>query len=192
MTKRSAHITLSMAFGLLLAAVYSSTGIAQSQPAQTVAADIRVVERPLLDQFGRSMTTSSVFDADRPTVVSFTYAGCRTICPSADAVMDYLDAKQTRARLVTFTINPIDDTPEAMAKRATEMSASRNWLWLSGNPGDVLDVTDGLGMAFASITDHEGFFLVVGPGNGKVWRLDGLAAPSEVMAAVDKVSGDDE
>jgi len=125
-----------------------------------------------------------------PTVVSFTYLGCASICPAVDLTIDEAVRKLAESagpqpHFLTITIDPINDTPSKLAERAQAMERTRRFV--SGEPLDVISVLDGLGMQFDRIEDHALFVLAIGEGGRKVEKASGLASAEQVAAAIARV-----
>ncbi|HMQ58037.1 MAG TPA: SCO family protein [Rhizobiaceae bacterium] len=123
---------------------------------------------PLLTASGEAVKFSSeLFDAPA-TVISFTFTGCRSICPVSDLVMshvaDMADETGADVALLTFTIDPLTDSPAVLAAHRERygFKDDKNWRWITGEPGDVWNVLDRLGMETGALDDHESFFIVAG------------------------------
>ncbi|MGE3916461.1 MAG: hypothetical protein AB7F78_12270, partial [Hyphomicrobiaceae bacterium] len=72
---------------MVLVAVMSAAGAtAQRAPAPASAMTVAGVE--LVDTLGQKVDLRGVVTGATPSVISFTYLGCRSICPTSDLVMD--------------------------------------------------------------------------------------------------------
>lgn len=79
----------------------------------------------------------------RPWVASFLFTRCRGACPRVAAQLQMLKDRigETGVRLVTFTVDPENDTPEVLKHYAAELQAEpERWLFLTGKPKDVYDL----------------------------------------------------
>ena len=148
------------------------------------AAGIAIPDEQLLDQDSTAVAAGAALSGKSVTVVSFTYTGCRSICPVADLVMSALDRAPGDFRIATLTIDPIGDTPEVLARHAEALGASPRWRFYTGDPEKVLDVVSALGMDPRSLTDHPSFFLVIGPAMHSVTRLEISASSADIRRAV--------
>jgi len=168
---------LMLAVGLL--------ALAGQAPAQgTSGGQLTIPDRQMLDQTGSPTDAIDAVSGDEVTVVSFTFTGCRSICPVSDLIMSAVDRSPGEFRIATLTIDPIGDTPETLAKHAQDLGASARWHFYSGDPRNVLDVTASLGMDAPSLADHPTFFLVIGPGMRSVTRLEISAGPDDIRRAI--------
>jgi protein SCO1 len=100
------------------------------------------------DQFGNQLDFSRAAVGDRIVIIGFTWGGCRSVCPMTDRIMARTQQQLLRQkkpyRLITLTLDPMGDTPATMRKRAKEMGAGAQWLWLGGPYRSVIAVLNGL------------------------------------------------
>lgn len=99
-----------------------------------VLGEVRAFE--LTDQQGEP------FDAEeldgQPWVASFIFTTCTSTCPRVSSAMAELQQRLVReevdARLVSFTVDPENDTPDVLADYAEEYDARRErWRFLTGS-----------------------------------------------------------
>ncbi|MGE0698420.1 MAG: SCO family protein [Hyphomicrobiaceae bacterium] len=172
---------------MVLVAVMSAAGAtAQRAPAPASAMTVAGVE--LVDTLGQKVDLRGVVTGATPSVISFTYLGCRSICPTSDLVMDQVarlleeSPGQGDVQLLTLTIDPFNDTPELLARRAVEIGSSIRRRWLSGEPEQVFGALDGLGMQFGRLDEHGAFFVVVRDQGRTLQRVNGVPDPSLLLA----------
>jgi protein SCO1 len=74
-------------------------------------------------------------------IANFFFASCKTVCPQMneqvhrlqEAIKDYKDI-----RILSFTVDPENDTPEALAVYAEKMKADNSkWWFLTGNKDSI-------------------------------------------------------
>jgi protein SCO1/2 len=72
-------------------------------------------------------------------VADFIFTHCAGICPTMSANMQKLQDKlPAEVRLVSFSVDPYNDTPEVLTEYANRYGADRErWLFLTGEPGAV-------------------------------------------------------
>lgn len=147
--------------------------VVQVSPA--VAETLRLDGTELVTSQGETVA----FDADLfgrgATIVSFTYTGCRSVCPTADLTMEFLAKGISDARLdvglLTFTIDPITDQPETLERRRVDVGGAPNRTWITGDPRAVHRVVTAMGMEFQSVEEHPAFFLAIGRNGSPVYRI---------------------
>ena len=92
-------------------------------------------------------------------VADFIYTHCADTCPLQTAMMAQLQEKyagQPEFRLVSFSVDPERDTPQALALYADKYRAdSDRWLFLTGERNRIIHlVQDGFHLAVATIPNN--------------------------------------
>lgn len=141
----------------------------------------------LVDSLGRQVDLRVLLAQSRPTIVSFTYLGCRTICPTSDLVMDQVDSLMDLGaddvQLVTLTIDPANDTPPLLRKRALELGSTDRRVWLTGELPQVYRALDDLGIQFGKVEEHDALFVIFRSGGRVVQRVNGIPDPALLLKA---------
>jgi cytochrome oxidase Cu insertion factor (SCO1/SenC/PrrC family) len=78
--------------------------------------------------------------AGEPWVASSIFTRCTGPCPAVTSTMNKLQARLdgSRAKLVTFTVDPEYDTPEKLAEYARAAGANpKRWLFVTGPTADI-------------------------------------------------------
>jgi protein SCO1/2 len=105
---------------------------------------VRTTEAPafeLIDQDGRAVSSESL--RGRTLLLDFIFTQCPGPCPILTArqvrVQRLLpDDLRTRIQLVSISLDPVNDTPEAMRAYAKQHGATLdNWSFLTGDPETV-------------------------------------------------------
>lgn len=73
----------------------------------------------------------------KPYVADFIFTSCGSVCPRLTSSMRSLQARApglgTRSRLVSFTVDPENDTPEVLARYARDSGADASrWVFVTG------------------------------------------------------------
>jgi protein SCO1/2 len=121
-----------------------TTGILASRPAPSAAGELPVLGRVpafhLVDERGAPVS----FDAlvGHPTVVDFIFTRCTSSCPRLTATMAALQSRlaatKSRTRLLSFTVDPENDSPEVLESYAASAHAdARRWSFVTGPADDV-------------------------------------------------------
>jgi cytochrome oxidase Cu insertion factor (SCO1/SenC/PrrC family) len=98
----------------------------------------------LVDQHGAEVTLSKL---DRPVVLSFAFAHCRTMCPLLIRTLQEWSKRDDAARargaeLLVVTLDPEHDTPETLPELAKAWSFGPRRRVLSGKVDSVLAVLE--------------------------------------------------
>ncbi len=114
---------------------------------------------PVVTQDGKTVNFYDDLIKNKIVVVSFIYTSCKEICPLATArlsqVQDRLgDSVGRDVFLVSITVDPEHDTPEAMKKYAETFKAGPGWFFITGKPEYIHDIRYKLGERSSNITEH--------------------------------------
>lgn len=86
----------------------------------------------LTNRDGRTVTREDL--AGGPWIADFIFTRCAASCPMMTMRMARLgrELPAGAARLVSFTVDPAHDTPEALERYAASFKAPASWLFLTG------------------------------------------------------------
>ncbi len=86
-------------------------------------------------------------------IAGFIFTRCPDVCPALTERMAGLEKKlagNDPVRLVSFTVDPAHDTPDALRAYAARAGASDDWLFLTGPREEIASILkDGFKVAFA-------------------------------------------
>jgi protein SCO1/2 len=144
--------------------------------------DVRVVR-----QDGKSMALADAIGDDRPVVVNFIYTTCTTICPLSSQVFAQFQAKlgaaKNKVHLVSFSIDPEQDTPARLVEYAQKFHAGPNWDHYTGTVDASVAVQRALD-AYRGDKMNHGPLTLLRAAHSKTWvRLDGFASADDILAA---------
>lgn len=178
---RSYRLGVLVVLGTVLVAGLLATQVPPPEP--TRAAHDLTDAYPPLNSFrfnersGRVVTDADL--ADRVWVASFVFTRCKLSCPRISTAMKSLQddlLADTGVQLVSFSVDPDHDTPEALARYADSFAADpQRWWFLSGPKPETFELI------------REGFKLGVAPmdpSDPKFELMD--IAHSEKLALVDR------
>jgi protein SCO1/2 len=95
----------------------------------------------LVDERGQAFTNESM--RGHAAVVDFVFTRCPSSCPRLTARMGELQRRLAKdgsgARLVSFSVDPENDTPDVLAAYAAKAGADLGrWAFVTGPVGDVM------------------------------------------------------
>ncbi len=127
----------------------------------------------LVDQSGRSVTREVLSGA--PWFANFVYTSCHGSCPVLSGEMAKLGHRVGgRARLVSFSVDPARDTPQALQVYAERFGAtSSRWLFVGGDVAAMRSLI------------REGFHLAVVDAPADAEEPPGTITHSEKVVLVD-------
>jgi len=167
--------------GALLASVpaLAHEGHAHPTPAAAAAPQCFETERsyftdlPLVTQGNRTVRFFDDVLLGRTVLINFIFTQCKDACPLLTAKM-ILAAEQFRSTgagpvsLVSISVDPGNDTPEALAQFAQKHGPAGDWTLLTGAPDNIAKVLQRLGQHGSEPTDHTTVMLA-GNVNAKRW-----------------------
>jgi cytochrome oxidase Cu insertion factor (SCO1/SenC/PrrC family) len=120
-----------------------STGPAQAKGPDEQTSRDYFTDLALVDQEGRRVRFYSDVLKDRVVLISFIYTNCKDACPlimhRLSQVRDQLgEAFGKRVFFVSVSVDPARDTPQALAKYASQHKAEHpGWVFLTGEKAHV-------------------------------------------------------
>jgi protein SCO1 len=164
---------------------------------ETNASETRVIlpDVVLRDREGRKFALKPDAFGGKVVVVDFIFTRCTTICPALTSVM----ASVQRALgpqlgrdvvLVSISVDPANDTPQAMDAYAGKVGASEHWYWLTGNNSDIGRVLRAFGLSVGRPGDHPPLVLVGDPLRGRWTRWVGVPTPVTITQTARHMAGD--
>lgn len=141
----------------------------------------------LTDQNNQSISLADFHG--HPFICDFIYTHCPGVCPVMTATLSQMQSKLSPdVKLVSFSVDPTNDTPAVFAKYAEAARAEPGrWHFLTGTPAQIFDVGFGMRVMAPNTTvsplqHNSHFFLVDAAGN--VRQMADISYPSEIDAMV--------
>lgn len=166
-------------------------GLARPVPAIAAtpqASNVRVEVPPvhLLRQDGRTVALPRELDDGRAVYLHFIFTSCAAICPAASQLFAQLQRRLgERARgvhLVSFSIDPENDTPARLRDYAAEHGAGAGWDHYTGSVEDSIRVQRAFGAWRGDKMNHLPA-VWFRPAPGSHWRrMDGFLTPGDLLA----------
>lgn len=130
--------SLALTLTLLLTACSGTTATPDSSPAYGKVPDFKLTERST-----RQVTRQDL--AGQVWVADFIFTHCAGICPTMSANMQKLQERLPKeVRLVSFSVDPTNDTPEVLTEYAKRYNADPDrWLFLTGDPETIQKLSIG-------------------------------------------------
>ena len=158
-------VVFTLGFGLMMFAL-SRSGSSRDPDAQSLVIKPsyprHLVDFALTDQSGHQVSRADL--NGKIVVVSFVFTSCSVVCPYVNAQMakiQHLTSSQPDVRLISLTLDPVDDTVPVLAKYGQDFGQdARRWSFLTGNETAMRSL---IGTSFLS-SDTSGQFASM-PGN---------------------------
>jgi protein SCO1/2 len=167
-----------------------------SQASARSAAQKYFTDVVLTNQEGQPMRLYSDLIKDRVVVIDSFFTTCKAACPMLSVhfakIQDWLgDRLGKDVYLISITVDPETDTPQALKTYSAQFHARPGWYFLSGPKKNVDFALDKLGYLVKDKNDHLSLF-IVGNDKTKLWKkISGLSKMEDITGAIDSVLKDD-
>jgi protein SCO1/2 len=129
----------------------------------------------------------------KPVMVNFIFTTCTTICPVMSAtfaqVQSELGDDSDELRMISFSIDPEQDTPERLREYAGLFNAGPQWQFLTGSLADSVAVQKAFDVYRGNKMNHEPTTLMKSADSDTWVRIDGLARASDIVAEYHRLLG---
>jgi protein SCO1/2 len=161
---------------------------APKEPAARVLTPAPAIDDiPFVDQNGRATTLGEAVGSDDPVLVNFIFTTCTTICPVMSAGMSQLltnlAAEQDRVRVVSISIDPENDTVQALRAYAARYHAPPSWQFLRGTPAATEAAQRAFGSYRGGKNNHEAGTFVRSAAAAPWIALDGFSSAQTLQHA---------
>jgi protein SCO1/2 len=150
---------------------------------------------PLVDQNGRGVDLYDDLIRDHIVVINSFFASCTGSCPIMSKTFLLLQSRLGErvgkdVILVSITVDPANDTPDALKAYAKRMGARPGWYFLTGTKAQVDAALSKLGQ-YAETRDAHKNIIIAGNDRTGLWKKALAIAPSEeVWEVVSSVAND--
>ena len=135
---------------------------------------------------------------DGPVVIGFFYTGCGTVCPPQTAALRALRERLDvggalpRARLLSITVDPLGDPPDAIrayAKRFdVRLGMQAGWLMLTGPRQDLARVWTAFGVPVDDPEAHSSLLWLGSAVRGRWTRAAALTPTAQLVTLLRSVA----
>jgi protein SCO1/2 len=185
-------VVLSLLFLLLSLVVPVNSVHAESKKFRRSVERYNIPDVVLINQDGNKVRFASLLNSDQPVIVDFIYGTCTTICPVLSAgyinLQRKLDSTNQKAKLISITIDPENDSPKVLKEYLKRYRAKPGWDFLTGSRADIDAVMKGFNAYIPDKMSHYPLNLIRSPIDGSWVRLFGILSSSELMNEYLKVA----
>lgn len=166
---------------------------AHASPAPVTQGEVaagRIADVPVQDQSGHALHFQRDLVQGRLVAINFIFTRCTTICPLLGTrfaqVQKLLGDDAARVGLVSISIDPLNDTPQQLARWSEALGARPGWTLVTGARADIDTLVRSLGASAADPAAHAPIVLLLDErAAGRPWRrLDGLADAATLVEAL--------
>lgn len=146
----------------------------------------------VIDQNGRKLRFYSDVLRGRTVLISLFYTNCTGICPivndALSQVQDELGDRQGKdIVLISVSLDPETDRPEAMAEYAQRFEPAEGWYFLTGEPDAMAEIIRLLGHT-GPIEAHTGLLMLGNVTEGVWTRVYPNTPPTAIAAKLKTLS----
>ncbi|HEV7921143.1 MAG TPA: SCO family protein, partial [Thermoanaerobaculia bacterium] len=128
----------------------------------------------------------------RTVAINFVFTSCTTICPlmgtSFARVQELLGKEANDVALISVSIDPEHDTPAKLTAWSKRFGVQPGWTLVTGRKADIDRLLKSLGVYTPDRLQHAPVAIIGDEARGVWRRIDGLAAPSRVVAMIRDVA----
>ena len=186
MPKHSPLLTLFLT--VLLLAATLNTAVAGDY--ERTVESYTIPDVVLINQDGERVRFKALLESDKPVVVDFIFATCTTICPLLSAGFSNLQRKlgadSDKIHLVSITIDPENDDPQALKAYLDRYGAKPGWDFLTGSHNDIDRVMCAFNAYYGDKMEHLALNFIRSPKDGTWIRLYGIIGGKDFLAECQK------
>ncbi len=190
MTNKKILSCVLMVFMVICGVYHAHAG---SKKYQKSVENYAVPDVVLVNQDGKKVGLKRFLETDKPVMLDFIYGTCTTICPvlsASFASMQYrLGPDAQKARLVSITIDPENDTPKVMKEYLKRYHGKPGWDFLTGSRSDIDRVMKAFNAYVPDKMSHYQLTLIRSPKDGRWTRIKELVSGLDLMEEYKMANG---
>lgn len=147
-------------------------------------ANYTVPDVTLVNQNGEKVTLPELLDSDQPVMLNFIFTSCTAICPAMSAtfasVQKKLGSDSVKLRMISVSIDPEYDTPDALNAYAKRFKAGPQWAFLTGSLDDSVAVQKAFDADRGDKMNHAPMTLLRASPDSAWIRYEGFASATDL------------
>ncbi len=178
------HLILgTVLLGILAPACFGRVAEAGDKRNQKSIESYVVPDVTLTNQDGKTVSLKSLLQTNKPVMLDFIYTSCTTTCPVLSAayanVQNRIAPDTQRVQLVSISVDPVNDTPQAMKGYLKRYRAKPGWDFLTGSIEEIDKVLKAFRIKEMS---YNYFTLIRSSPDSKWTKITGHLNATEVVA----------
>jgi protein SCO1 len=130
----------------------------------------------------------------KTVLINFMFTTCPSVCPAMTAnlqrVQDLLgDRIGKDINMISITVDPLNDTPEALRNYAAKFNVKPGWHFVTGSEGDVDQVLRKLGSYVDDKNQHSTILMIGNVETGEWMKVPAMSKPSDIAERALKIAG---
>jgi protein SCO1 len=149
---------------------------------------------PLQTQDKRSVRFYDDLIRGRIVLINAMFTGCTSVCSPVTANLhraqsELGEALAQRVHFISITVDPLNDTPEALKAYAQRHAIDAGWVFLTGKRENVDWVLHKLGAFTHDAQDHSTALIIGNDATGEWVKMMATAAPADIVRTVRRLAG---
>ncbi|WP_299203930.1 SCO family protein [uncultured Amphritea sp.] len=139
----------------------------------------------MLNQNGKPIDIDKLLNSDKPMMVNFIFTTCPTICPVLSSTFSIVNRELAEAKdltMISISIDPEADTPEALQRYAKKFEARENWIFITGSVEDSITLQKAFDIYRGSKMNHEPVTYLRASSDKSWTRLDGFPSSDQLIS----------
>ena len=163
---------------------------AEPSPAERYFSNVELV-----NQHGERLRLYADLLKGKVVVINSFFATCKGSCPvmmsSFSKIQEHFaDRVGKDLSLISITVDPQTDTPQALATLADQWKAKPGWQFLTGDKASVDAALHKLGQRVENKESHSNVFIIGKEATGLWKKVRGLSKPEEIFPLIEEVLQD--
>lgn len=177
------------ASGKTAAATNTTPAQTPPAPAHWDAANVRIPDVAVRDQFGESRAFNRDLIKGRKVLVNFVFTSCTSVCSPMTATFKAVQDELTRRKiddvqLISVSVDPLNDTPQVLRQYAKKFDVGPGWTFVTGSRKSIDEILRAFGVSIADFNDHPPMAYVGDDSRGKWTRVSGIASVESIVSRV--------
>lgn len=139
----------------------------------------------MVNQDEQQIDLPELLSADEPVMLNFIFTSCTAICPAMSAIFSRVQSElgndSERLRMVSVSIDPEYDTPEALNAYARRFDAGPQWEFLTGSLDDSIAVQRAFDADRGDKMNHTPLTLFRATPDAQWVRYEGFATAAQLV-----------
>lgn len=155
-------------------------------PSSWEAATPRIPDVQVRDQNGKLVRFNSDLIKGRKVAINFIFTSCTSVCSPMTATFravqqDLKARKRDDVHLISVSVDPLTDTPEALTAFGRKFGAEPGWTFVTGSRKSIDEILKAFAIGTGDPDDHAPL-VYISDEAGRTWtRSSGLAAPQAIV-----------
>jgi protein SCO1/2 len=146
----------------------------------------RIPDVTLVDMHGSRVPIAAALDGEAPLFLNFIFTSCSSICPVMSAVFAevqrQLAPERAPLRMLSISIDPLNDSPAALRAYARKHGAGPHWRFLTGDVRDIDAVQKAFEAYRGNKMSHAPLTLLRASPRRPWVRIEGLVGAADLIA----------